>query len=84
MQELSPVVIATAGDCLPRGQGRIMEPTPDSKCVTLPPLEQGKYRVVAGDNALYDVPFESIEQAKKNDPDLRVLFVGVVSDLFQR
>lgn len=61
-----------------------MEPTPDSKCVVLPPLEQGMYRCVASDNYIYDIRAESIEQAKKNDPDLRVLFVGVVSDLFQR
>jgi hypothetical protein len=50
-----------------------MQPSSDAKGVNLPPLEKGNYRVVTGDNQIYDVPVESIEQAQQFDADLRVL-----------
>ena len=50
-----------------------MQPSPDAVRVSLSPLEKGYYRVVSGENEIFDVPNASIEHAKEFDKDLRIL-----------
>jgi hypothetical protein len=61
-----------------------MQPTQDAVALALPFLQGGYVRVLASDCKVYDVPAESIEAAKQNDPDLRVMDIGVFRKEFQR
>jgi hypothetical protein len=60
-----------------------MMPTHDAVAIPLPFLQGGWTRVCT-DDAVYDIPDASLADAKKNEPNLRVLGVGVIHEEFQR
>jgi hypothetical protein len=52
-----------------------MQPTPDSVAILLPPVLRGHVRVLA-ENQVYDVPVESLAEARKAEPNLVVMSVS--------
>jgi hypothetical protein len=61
-----------------------MQPTYDSVGVPLPALQGGWVRVVTSENDMFDLPAASLNAAKQNDPDLRVILTALLNDVYQR